>query len=478
MRKGSNIFSEIKKFFKKDDADIAVFSLSKKFEGLKLSEKVLFGKTSRFNCEYPLMWVLAMLISYPCFLLKNPYQYMKSQIRQFMGAARGTFYNFINEDNFDWRKILYVITLKLWRDITVRSDHKKQTTCLIFDDTDLPKTGKRLELIGKIFSHVQHKLILGYKSLYMCISDGKSLMAVDFAIVGEKGKNGDHNMREKDRKRRYSREHDKDAHISTRIEEYTRSKMDIMKEMIDRAIRHKLKFDYVLADSWFACAGIIKHILSKHIKCHYLGMIKMGNTKYRVGKEDLSAKDIVRKHSGAKKTKFSRKLKCFYITIDCCLDGMPVRLFFVRKTKHGDWNGLITTDRSLEFLRAYEIYSMRWSIEVFNKESKQCLGLGDCQSRNFSAQIAHTTICAIQYNLLSSVRRFNSYESLGGLFNQIKAETMEFTIAEKIWQLILDMAQIINDVFEISDEEIIKAFIYKSDKMAQLHGLLECRQAG
>ena len=36
-------------------------------------------------------------------------------------------------------------------------------------------------------------------------------------------------------------------------------------------------------------------------------------------------------------------------------------------------------------MRAYEIYSMRWSIEVFFSDSKRLLGLADCSSRDFSA---------------------------------------------------------------------------------------------
>ena len=32
---------------------------------------------------------------------------------------------------------------------------------------------------------------------------------------------------------------------------------------------------------------------------------------------------------------------------------------------------------------AYEIYAMRWSIEIFGSDSKRLLGLADCSSRDF-----------------------------------------------------------------------------------------------
>ena len=61
-----------------------------------------------------------------------------------------------------------------------------------------------------------------------------------------------------------------------RIEEYNQSKIALMIEMIRRIIKRKIRFDYVLADSWIACAEVILFITSRHVRCHYLGMIKMG----------------------------------------------------------------------------------------------------------------------------------------------------------------------------------------------------------
>lgn len=48
---------------------------------------------------------------------------------------------------------------------------------------------------------------------------------------------------------------------------------------------------------------------------------------------------------------------------------------------------LLTTNQELEFEKAYQIYSVRWSIEVFFAETKKYLNLGGCQSQDFDAQI-------------------------------------------------------------------------------------------
>ena len=84
-------------------------------------------------------------------------------------------------------------------------------------------------------------------------------------------------------------------------------------------------------------------------------------------------------------------------------------MFFCRTGKHGVWHGLLSTNTALTFEKAFELYATRWTIEVFFKECKQYLQLCKCESRDFDAQISATTLCMLQYNLFSAVRRFESY---------------------------------------------------------------------
>ena len=85
------------------------------------------------------------------------------------------FYRFMNDGNVKWRKLLYAMNLQLLRKISRSKDapHDKPG-CLIIDDRDAPKSGRKSELICKIFSHLEHKSILGYKCLTLLLSDGLS----------------------------------------------------------------------------------------------------------------------------------------------------------------------------------------------------------------------------------------------------------------------------------------------------------------
>jgi len=135
------------------------------------------------------------------------------------------------------------------------------------------------------------------------------------------------------------------------------------------------------------------------------------------------------------------------------------------------------TDLSLGFFEAYRIYSRRWSQEVIFKESKGLLGLGKCQSANFAAQIASTSLVALQYNILSAVKRFMDYETIGELFRQVAQDSHELTISERIWQAILEFVAAITKVFSIDDEEVLDALVNESDELAHICELYQCKMA-
>ena len=487
--KGTNIFSEIGKLFKENDATSAMNAIIDMTKALRLSEKRLFDSESKCNCKLTQLQVLGLLMLFPCFMIRNAYNYSKSSLSGLFDCRKDVFYRFISNESYDWRKILATVSLQLWNKAQgQRATDSTEPVCLMVDDTDYPKRGIQTELIGKIYSHVMHSMMLGFKGLFIGITDGVSQMLLDFALVGEEGKNGNYGLKQKQLDARFSKEHGKESHTAKRIEEYNQSKIALMIEMIRRIIKRKIHFDYVLADSWFACAEVILFITSRHVRCHYLGMIKMGKTKYVYKGKEYTANQLAAIFDKPKQgRKYSRRLGCWYITVDVIFAGRNVRLFFSKRDKRGKWSGLITTNRKLDFFEAYRIYSRRWSLEVVFKESKQNLGLGKYQmrrsalplgsSKNFSSQIAMTVITAMQYNLLSTAKRFSDYETVGGLFNDAVKGSVELTLTERIWDMILEMVRMIAECFNIEDEEIFDTLLNRSDKLSHFVGLYQLKLA-
>lgn len=121
---------------------------------------------------------------YSCFMIRNPYKFDQSPLNGLMGCKKDVFYRFMENDSINWRKLLYHINLQLWNNLQVRSDHKTGTTCLIVDNTDYPKTGRCMKIIGRVHSHLIYKSILGFKALFMGITDGTKMSSSKFCFPG------------------------------------------------------------------------------------------------------------------------------------------------------------------------------------------------------------------------------------------------------------------------------------------------------
>lgn len=400
--------------------------------------------------------VLTLLLLFPLFQLSNVRSYSQSVLSKLFKGGKDVFYRFKNNEMINWRALHYQVNSQLIG-IATSSEESTGYKCLIADDTDLPKTGWSIELIGRIWSHVTNSSKLGFKGLFLGYHDGKSFFGIDFSLHGEIGKNEKkpYGLTPKQSKGRFSKKRSIYSAGSTRKAEYFEKKTEKLLLMIRNAISKGIRFDYLLVDSWFVSDGLITFILKRKIKCHLLGMAKMGNARYDFKGQSYTAKELAEKQKRNKKTKRSRKLNVWYSVADVHYKGNYIRLFFCKTTHRGNWNVLLTTNNDLEFEEAYRIYSIRWSIEVFFKETKNYLGLGKCQSQDFDAQIADTTISMMQYNILSLAKRLLDYESLGELFKQAGVETLELTIAEKIWGYLLELLTLITDIFDIDMEQIL-----------------------
>ncbi|HPD59922.1 MAG TPA: hypothetical protein PLL29_07915, partial [Paludibacteraceae bacterium] len=122
---------------------------------------------------------------------------------------------------------------------------------------------------------------------------------------------------------------------------------------------------------------------------------------------------------------------------------------------------------SIPILKAFKALKLRWSIEVFFKEAKQLLNPGGCQSNDFDAQIADTTISMIAYILLSFRYRYEHYESMGELFRVMNAECLQQTLDERLWKLFLDLLREICEAFEKDIDELFE-LIMNCPKTAEL----------
>ena len=139
--KDKTILSEIKDFF--TTSEKAIFSILDLLNHLRLSEKQL-KIISAPNNQLSNLSKLYLLILFPFFGIKDNYSYAGTELYQIYNKGKDIFYRFMNNPQINWREISYSINKQLLGKITNTTDNKNcNPTCLIIDDTDIHKTGKK-----------------------------------------------------------------------------------------------------------------------------------------------------------------------------------------------------------------------------------------------------------------------------------------------------------------------------------------------
>lgn len=453
-----NNVNEINSFFiNGKKAENIILDVCQKFFVIKLSRQLNSIKKRGYSGSS----IITFLIYLPFLGVSTVAGLFKSGHASLSKSEKDAYYRLKNNPFINWRNILFSFN-KRFKNITIEcgdSDPKSEK-CLIADDTDTPKTGRKIEFIGKIFSHVLKRSILGFKALTLGYWDGKSFIPLDFSLHREKGKNKKrpYGLKQSDLKKRFSKERTSGSFGFKRTAELSSNKIKNVVKMVKRAVKHGFIADYLLVDSWFTSEFLIKTIRKiKQGAIHVLGMCKMDKRKYVFNSEEYTAKQLLQKFKGQKKR--SRNLNAYYIELTVSYKGIPLKIFFSRYSKRGKWHLLISTNLKLTFNQAIEIYNIRWSIEVFFKEAKQYLKLGKCQSNDFDAQIADITIVMIQYIMLACHKRFSAYETIGELFRQSRENLLELSIVKRLWFLFLELQKKILELLDIDINEAIEKIL-------------------
>lgn len=418
---------------------------------------------------YSFECVFSILISLPFVGIKNVNRLTNSALYNHIEAKKDVFYRLKNNTDICWRVILWLFAVKFRKLVEKDTDLHKGHRCLIVDDSVLEKTGKYIEKVSRLWDHVSNSYVLGLKLLLMGYWDGTSFCPLDFSLHREKGNNIEkpYGLKKREYRKQYRKTRKHGTHSWDRATETDSKKTDSAVKMFRRAISQGFKVDYLLMDSWFTSEIFVDLVRSvKNQTVHLIGMYSKCKTRFGFSGDTFTYSQI---NNLLGKPKRCRKLKLYYKETMVDYKGTQVKLFFSRQGQRGKWKTFLTTDTRLGFMKMIEIYQIRWTIEVFFKESRQLLGLGKCQSNDFDAQIADTTITMIQHLLLTLQHRFEHYESKGVLFDQLQEGVFRHRLNERLWGLFVELLNIIEALFDSAvDENDILERIFANEKAYDL----------
>lgn len=395
-------------------------SFSRLFKTLKVGQTLHACGIRKF-CGTSVVDVFGFLVSL-AFLGISLNRHLHSE-RGDSCPGKDTYYRFLNNSRYSWRKFLLTIAAKIIGAFETLISSKR-VKVLILDDSVLSRNrSKKAELLARVYDHSKGIFVHGYTLLTLGWSDGFSFVPVDFALLSSANDTNrlvDSNNKLDKRTCGYKRR--KEAMVK---------KPEVASRLLDNSIAAGISADYVLMDSWFTNEPMIESVLEKGLQI--IGMVKELKQRYTLNRKTYSLsqlRSLIKQKQGSD------------IIGSICVEtkkGIPIKLVFVcNRNNRKEWLAILSTDTTLEDHEIVRIYGMRWDIEVFFKSTKSLLKLGsEFQGQSFDMRISHTSIVFTRYMLLEWERRCNKDErTMGDLFFLFAEEVRDMDLKTALQSLV------------------------------------------
>jgi hypothetical protein len=177
--------------------------------------------------------------------------------------------------------------------------------------------------------------------------------------------------------------------------------MDILRQSLAQVSPAAIVFD-----EWYMCHELTEFInnngltwvsQSKTNRCIQVGEEWIGLARYA---QSLPSSAFTRVNAKVEEKRF----KWFFETTAVMKNVGFVKLVVLKQRKNSRKHTfLVSNTTSLHGMKVLEYYKKRWAIEVFHRDCKQHLGLGEYQVRRLDAVVIHLHLVFFAYTLLKNV---------------------------------------------------------------------------
>jgi len=139
---------------------------------------------------------------------RNIHSYFSCQFGKQVERAgsKNPYYDLLGSELINWRMILYLFAKQYLRLSGRISEHSDKVRALVFDDSPIEKSGKKIEAVSKMYDHVTSQFLFGYKLLVCGYWDGGNFVPVDFSLHRERGNELDKARDKRNRSRRKAKQ--------------------------------------------------------------------------------------------------------------------------------------------------------------------------------------------------------------------------------------------------------------------------------
>ncbi len=320
---------------------------------------------------------------------------------------RSRFNNFLNVGRCNWQVVLQIKAYELLGNL---QPQKGEAIELLIDDSKSQKCGKKMDAVGYIRDPFTGRNIRGHQ--YVTAAIRFRGHTIPFGI------------------RLYVKKEDCKP-LGVKFKKTTQLAAELISELkVPEGVGV-----CVLFDSYYLCPVVVKACRKKGFR--FVSVLKSNRNLFKNGQK-LKTGRYGKKLFGRQENKnFSiRKSKGLvqYTYVDAGwldVSGLGrLHVIFSRKKNEPRILGLVTDAPKLSAAQMIRIYDQRWNIEVFFKDSKQLLGLGQYQNVSLEAAVTHLHLVCLAYALLTHIalsrkgaqgkKQSTAHLSTGDLQNELR----------------------------------------------------------
>jgi SRSO17 transposase len=307
---------------------------------------------------------------------------------------RTRYNNFLEKARWDPEVLLRQKAMEMLKTMKPKPD---ETIYLVIDDSKSKKRGKKMEAIGKIFDTSSQTFAKGHQYVVAVLRFRD--VTIPFGI------------------RMYVNKKN-----CKRLGREFRKQTELAGDLISEFKPPEGIKTLVLFDAFYMNKQVVN--VCRSMDYHFISVLSANRNLYKGGRK-LKVGSYGRNLFHRFRSKKSRTGKNQYIEegwIDTNSVGR-VRLLFSKKYSERQVVTLATDDPSLSAYKILKSYENRWSIEVFFKDAKQHLGLGQYQNGSLTAAVNHLHLVCFAYSLLTHLS-FGKHGAKGTKHGASRASTV------------------------------------------------------
>jgi len=250
---------------------------------------------------------------------------------------------------------------------------------VIVDDTLIEKTGTYMDGVGYLYDYSKGKNVLCHDVVSTFYRNGEQRVPLFFTPYIKK-------------------------EVAEKNGIWFKTKIQIALDLLRMSLT-MVHPEAVVFDEWYMCKDVIEF-------CNNRGLTWIAQAKknrlIHMGEEWISlgsyANNLPRKSFKRSNKKIGEKrFKWFYETTWVMKNVGLVKLVILKERRNSKkCKFLVSNNVDLDGMQILEYYKKRWSIEVFHRDCKQHLGMGEYQARKLDAVVIHLHLVFLAYTLLKN----------------------------------------------------------------------------